>query len=123
MGNVLIIVLLVLVIVFSVKNSIKHFRGEGGCCGGGGSGITKADIPVKVLEGGKKGELTVSISGMHCDHCAYSVTKAINRIDGASAVVDWKKKRAVVSYDRDVSREAIRSAVTGEGFEVVKIEG
>lgn len=123
MGNVLIIVLLVLVIVFSVKNSIKHFRGEGGCCGGGGSGITKADIPVKVLGGEKKGEMTVSISGMHCDHCAYSVTKAINRIDGASAVVDRKRKRAVVSYDRDVSREAIRSAVTGEGFEVVKIEG
>lgn len=122
MGNVLIIVLLVLVIVFSVKNSIKHFRGEGGCCGGGGS-ITKADIPVKVLEGEKKGELTVSISGMHCDHCAYSVTKAINRIEGASAEVDWKKKRAVVSYDREVSREAIRSAVAGEGFEVVKIEG
>lgn len=123
MGNMLIIVLLVLVIVFSVKNSIKHFRGEGGCCGGGGSSITKADIPMKVLEGEKKGELLVSISGVHCDHCAYSVTKAINRIEGASAEVDWKKKRAVVSYDREVSREAIRSAVAGEGVEVVKIEG
>ncbi len=123
MGNVLIMVLLVLVIGFSVKNSVKHFRGEGGCCGGGGSGITKADIPAKVLEGEKKGELLVSISGMHCDHCAYSVTKAINRIEGAAAAVDWKKKQAVVSYDREVSREAIRNAVAGEGFEVVKIEG
>ena len=75
------------------------------------------------MEGEKKGELLISISGMHCDHCAYSVTKAINRIDGASADVDWKKKRAVVSYEREVSREAIRNAVAGEGFEVVKIEG
>ena len=121
MGNVLVIVLLVLVIIFAVKNSLKHFRGEGGCCGGGDSGITKADIPVKVLEGEKLGEMIVSISGMHCDRCAYSIAKAINRIEGASADVDWKKKRAVVSYDREISEEAVRNAVTGEGFQVTGI--
>lgn len=122
MGNVIVVVALVLIIVFAVKSSAKHFRGEGGCCGGGGDSITKKDIPVKKLDGTKLGEMTVFISGMHCDHCVASVTKAINRIDGASAHVILKKNKAVVSYDREVSEEAVRNAVEAEGFQVTGIK-
>lgn len=123
MGNVIIVVALVLIIIFAVKSSAKHFKGEGGCCGGGGDVIRKEEIPEKVLEGEKIGEKIVTISGMHCDHCVASVTKAINRIQGASAKVSLKKKQAVVSYDRQISDDVIRNAVEAEGFKVTAIQG
>ena len=120
MANVIIIVILMMIAIVAVKGSLKHFHGEGSCCGGS-TGITKADIPVKVLENPKLGEKVVDISGMHCENCVFSVTKAINRIEGASADVDLKKKRAIVSYDREVSEDAIRKAVEQEGFKVTEI--
>ena len=123
MGNAIIVAVLVVVVIFAVKSSAKHFRGEGGCCGGGGDRVTKSGVPVKKLSGEKLGEKIVSISGMHCDHCAASVAKAINRIDGASAHVNLKRNQAVVSYDRELSDADIRRAVEGAGFAVTGITG
>lgn len=121
MSNVIIVALLVLVVVLAAKSSAKHFRGEGGCCGGGGGDIRSRDIPEKTLEGKKLGEKIVSVSGMHCDHCVASVTKAINEIEGASAKVSLKNGRAVVSYDREVPDEMLKQAVEAAGFQVVGI--
>lgn len=124
MGNGVIVAGLVLVIVYAVKNSMKHFRGEGGCCGGGGdSPVTKKDIPVKKLAGEKLGEKRVAISGMHCERCVFSVTRAIDRIEGASARVSLREKQAVISYDREISDDAIRRAVESQGFTVTDIQG
>ncbi len=123
MGNAIVIVVLVVVVILAIKSSAKHFRGEGGCCGGGGDGITKSSVPVKKLSGEKLGEKIVSISGMHCDHCAASVAKAINRIDGASAHVSLKRNQAVVSYDREISDVDIRRAIESAGFTVTQITG
>lgn len=119
MADAMIVVLLVLIVIVAVKSSLKHFQGRGGCCGGGGS--TSVKIPEKKLAGPTLGEMKVTISGIHCDHCALSVTKAINRIDGASAKVSLKKNQAVVSYDRPVSKEAIIKAIEAEGFHVTGI--
>ncbi len=121
MANVIIIAVLAAIALVALKGSLKHFRGEGSCCGGGSTGITRNDIPVKILENPKLGEKVVEISGMHCENCVFSVTRAINRIEGASADVDLKKKRAIVSYDREISEDAIRKAVEQEGFKVTEI--
>ena len=43
------------------------------------------------------------------------------KIVGVCAVVDLKKKRAIVSYDREISEDAIRKAVEQEGFKVTEI--
>ncbi len=120
MANVIIIAVLILIVVYAIKYYAKHLRGEGGCCGGGDP-VKKPEIPVKELKGTKLGEKIVSISGMHCDHCAASVTKAIDEIEGASAEVSLKKNRAVVSYDRMVSDEEIKAAVEAQGFQVTGI--
>ena len=48
--------------------------------------------------------------------------RAINRIDGAAAKVDLKRKTAVVSFDRDISDEEIRKAVEKLDYKVVMIE-
>jgi len=34
MGNIIIIIVLILIIIISICQTVKHFRGESGCCGG-----------------------------------------------------------------------------------------
>lgn len=119
MADIIILLIVLVVIIFAVKGTIKHFKGEGGCCGGGGKGLV--DSTKKTLEHPKIGEKTVKISGMHCDHCVGSVAAAINKIDGAAAKVNLKKEEAVVSYDRQISDDEIRNAVEDAGFTVVSI--
>ena len=107
MVNAIIILILVVVLVFAVKSSIKHFKGEGACCGGG-SGTVKSRKPrKKKLDGPVIGRYTVRISGMHCQNCVNSVTNAINSIAGASAKVSLHSKSAEVSFDRDIDREEL----------------
>ena len=59
---------------------------------------------------------------MHCENCVKSVTKAINQLEGASAKVSLKEKKAVVSYDRPLDNEKLKKAVENAGFKVVSIE-
>ena len=68
------------------------------------------------------GEKTVKIYGMHCEHCAERVARAINKIDGAAAKVSYKKGRAIVSYDREISDKQIRDAVEEAGYKVTGIQ-
>ena len=71
------------------EGTLKHLKGESPCCGGGDTII----IEDKKLDGPVIGKKTVKISGMHCDHCVRAVTEAINKIDGASAKVNLKRKK------------------------------
>ena len=70
----------------------------------------------------KLGEKTMKITGMHCENCVASVTRAINRIDGAAAKVSLKKGEAVVSYDREISNEELKKVVEDRGYHVVSIQ-
>lgn len=117
-ATIIILAVLVIIVVFAIRGSRKHFGGEGGCCGGGSSTVED----VKELEGKKIGEIIVRIDGMHCDNCKNRVQRALNRVDGASAKVNLKKKEAVVSYDRPVSDEDLKRAVENEDYTVVSIE-
>ncbi len=119
MTDVIILLVILLVLIYGVKGTIKHFKGEGACCGGG-SGTVKAKR--KVLKNPKTGEKIIQIEGMHCDHCKQKVTEELNKINGAAAKVDLKKKQAVVSYDRPIEDEDLRQAVERAGFKVVSIE-
>ena len=119
MVDIIILLIVLVIIIFAVKGTIKHFKGEGACCGGGSKGLIKTEE--KKLQHPKIGEKTVKISGMHCEHCAENVTRSINRIDGAAAKVSFKKSQAIVSYDRQISDEHIRHAVKKGAYEVLEI--
>lgn len=118
MGNVIIIIVLCVVLFFAIRSSLKHFKGEGGCCGGG------PDIKPekKKLENQKIAEKVISIEGMHCDHCKNTVERYINDIEGAVAKVNLRKNIAVVSMDRKISDEELKLAVEKAGFKVINIE-
>lgn len=118
MGNVIIIAILILIAIFSIRSGMKHFKGEGDCCGGGG-GSTLRD-PKKKLDGviAKK---TIVIEGMTCENCRNRVESSINKIDGASARVNLKKKTGIVEMSREVSEEEIRAAVEKAGYRMTEI--
>lgn len=118
MSTIIILVVLVLIIAFALKNSLKHFKGEGGCCGGGG----ELKPLKKKLQNKKIMEKVIYIDGMHCDHCKNTVEKNINAIEGAVAKVNLKKNIAVVSMDREILDLELTKAVEVGGFKVVKIE-
>lgn len=97
-----------------IRSSIKHFKGEGGCCGG--STAVKKKKLKKIIA-----SKTVIIEGMSCEHCKHRVEQSINDIDGAAARVNLKKKQAVVSLEKDVSDEQIRTAIEKAGYKVAEM--
>ena len=119
MVDAVILLLVLIVMIFAVKGSIRHFRGEGPCCGGGSTPVAEVN---KKLDRPVIGETVIRIGGMHCEHCRQNVAGALNRIDGVSAKVDIKKGQAVVAYDRAVDAAVLKKAVEDAGYTVVSIQ-
>ena len=117
MSNVIIVIILLIAVVFGMKETVKHFKGEGACCGGGNSKPKK-----KKLEGKVVCKFVFHIEGMHCVNCANAVTRAINDIDGAAAKVSLKKKMAIVSCDREIDARVIEEVIRKRGYEAVLME-
>ena len=64
MTDYVIVGILIILIVIGIRSSVKHFKGEGGCCGGGSSVKVKRKKLKQVVK-----ERTVIIEGMNCEHC------------------------------------------------------
>ena len=121
MVDAIIILVVVVLLIFALKGSIKHFRGEGACCGGGSGSVKTKKAKKKTLDGPVVGRRMIRISGMHCQNCVNSVTSALNAIEGVSARVSLKEGSAEVSYDREVDETELKEAVEKAGFEAVSI--
>ena len=116
-SDLIIILILLIVLFFSVKGAVSHFRGEGSCCGGGGSEVRtkpgKLDrvVSVKVLK----------IDGMHCKHCYARVANVLNSMDGANATVYGKKGKAVVKLGKDIPDDDIVRVISDMDYKVTSI--
>lgn len=65
----------------------------------------------------------IKIDGMHCDHCAMKVEKALSSIDAVKKVkVNLKKGEAKIDCDAEVSTEEIKSKIDEAGFTFVSVE-
>ena len=119
MTNIIVIIILAVVIGSAVLYLIKAKRNGVKCvgCPAGGS-CSAAKMKKKKLDGPVIGKKTIEITGMHCEHCAMSVTKALNQIDGVRADVSLSKGRAVISYDREVAEEVLKNTVEKAGCKV-----
>lgn len=110
--NIIIVFILVSIVLLAFRGSVKHFRREGGCCGGGSSvKPLKKKLKNKIVK-----KYTLEIDGMHCQNCANAVTRAVNDIEGATAMVKLRKKEARISCDRDVDPETIIQAIGRKGY-------
>ena len=108
--------ILIILIIIGIRSSVKHFKGEGGCCGGGSSVKVKRKKLKQVVK-----ERTVIIEGMTCEHCKARAESRLNSLDGVSAKVNLKRKTAVVSMEKEVEDEEIKKAIDNAGYEVIEI--
>lgn len=120
MKTVITVIVIVAILVFALKGSVKHMKGEGDCCGGG-SGNKPKKVKAKHLEDPVIGQITLHIEGMTCEHCVNRVAEALNSIDGVSAKVNLHKKNATVSFDRPVEEETLCSTVEKAGYRVLSV--
>lgn len=115
MGDGIIIGVLVIVVFIGIRSSVKHFTGQGGCCGGGNYKPKKKKLS-KVIY--KK---TFKVEGMHCNHCKVRVEEIVNDIKGVAGKVILKKGELTVSYEEDVDDELIKSRIERAGYSVKEI--
>jgi copper chaperone len=65
---------------------------------------------------------TISIEGMHCQHCSAAVTKALESLPGTSNVaVSLEKGQAQLETGTN-SDAALREAIEDIGFDVTAIK-
>jgi copper chaperone CopZ len=119
MGNFIIVAVLAVILIVAVRSSMKHLKGEGGCCGGSGSTIKEPD---KKLSGTIINTKVFKIDGMHCESCTSRVKRAINNIDGVSAKLNLRKKQAVVKYEKEVADETLVKEIEALGYKVIAVQ-
>ena len=67
-------------------------------------------------------EKTLQIKGMSCGHCSARVEKVLNAIDGVNAKVDLESNSAKLIITREISDDALKTAVDNIGYEVVGVK-
>ena len=80
---------------------------------------------VEVTEGGNEmmQETVVLVNGMMCSNCERHVKKALESISGiAEATSDHTTGRVVVKHSEPLDEEALKTAVTEEGYEYAGLE-
>ena len=104
--NIIILVLVVAVVAIGIWSTVRHFRGKGGgCCGGGDYKPRKKKLSHVA------GQKTFQVEGMHCEHCKVRVEEAVNDIKGAAGKVDLKKGLLTVSYTESLDDEQVKRKV------------
>ncbi len=115
-GTIVVVVILIAAVIGAVMSSLKHIRGEGGCCGGS-SDIKVKRQRIKHVTAVKK----ISIEGMKCKNCVKRVENSLNSMSQVDAYVNLKKKEAIVNLGTIVPEELLKQAVEKEGYRVILI--
>ena len=118
MGNSIVGAVFLAVVLLTLRAPVKHSRGEGGCCGGGGEPKGKR----KKLRGPAAAEKVLRIEGMHCETAKNRVEQLLDQMDGAAAKADLKKNIAVVSMSREIGDAELKAAVESGGCKGTGIE-
>nr|WP_317351721.1 heavy metal-associated domain-containing protein [uncultured Agathobacter sp.] len=118
--TILIVAVIAVLVIAGLKETIKHAKGEGACCGGGNT--ASDEEPTVILSGKIVTRMNVYIDGMHCMNCKNSVTRSFQKLDQVSAKVDLKKNMAYVESTRNVGDDEITFAIERLDFNVTRIE-
>lgn len=112
MTDFIILAILAGAVIGGVLAGKKHFKGEGGCCGGSTYKARKKKLDrvsaTKIFE----------VEGMSCQHCVNRVMEAVNSISGASAAVNLKKGLVTVSMEHEIAQDVIKNAIENAGYKV-----
>lgn len=113
MTNIVIIAVLLLFIPIGICSAVKHFRGRGGCCGGGG--YTPKRKKLKHVLYTK----TFQVEGMHCVNCKNRVEEIVGDIPGIAGRVDLKKGILTVSYEKDIDDSLFLNRIERVGYRIL----
>lgn len=116
MENILIVLILVLFISVGVYYAVQHFKGKGGCCGGGSYRPKRKKL--KHIQYQK----TFLVQGMHCNHCKARVEETVNDIKGVAGKVNLKKGELTVFYAENADDEMIKRKIEKAGYCVKEIK-
>ena len=116
MGTFIVAAILVIAILFALQGSLKHMKGEGGCCGGGSVPKIK-----KQRLGSVSQTRRMKIEGMECENCRRKVENALNSLPQVNASVSLKNQEAVVKLGEAVPDEILKSTVEESGYRVISI--
>ena len=114
MTDYFILGVIAIAVAAGVFYTVRHFKGQGGCCGGSGY------KPKKKKLSHVKYRKTFQVEGMHCDHCKNRVEEIVNDISGVAGKVDLKKGLLTVSYEKDVDDSIIKARIERVGYKVIK---
>lgn len=112
MQDFIIAAILAVLLIIGISNTKKHFKNKSGCCGSGGTYVSKKKLK-KVIA-----TKTYTVEGMTCENCKARVERYINDMDGVVGKVNLKKKELVVSMEKEVSDEEIKAAIEKAGYTV-----
>lgn len=118
MADIIIIAILIAVLFVALRESVKHFKGQGGCCGGGST----VKVRKKKLKGQVLGAFVITIEGMHCENCKSRIEEKVNDIEGVACRVNLNKKTATISFVRDITEGELRRVIEKLGYTVVDIK-
>lgn len=65
---------------------------------------------------------TLVIEGMMCAHCQAHVSDALNAMEGVTAEVSHEKGTAVVTTEREISKEEYAQVIEGAGYKLVDVQ-
>lgn len=116
MQNYIIAGIVILLIAVGIFSTVKHFRGKGACCGGGGYRPQRKKL--KNITHTK----TFRVEGMHCERCVVHVEEVVGDIHGVAGKVDLKKGLLTVSYAEEVEDEVIFTRLERAGYPTTKAE-
>lgn len=113
MKDFLIIAIIILIAAAGVFYTVKHFKGEGGCCGGGGYTPKRKKLKNVIYQ------KTFKVDGMHCANCKARVEEAVNDVSGIAGKVDLKKGLLTVSYSEETDDALFLQKLEKLGYTVM----
>ena len=117
MENYIIIGIIVVIAGFGLSSTIKHFKGQSGCCGCSDYKPKKKKLK-NVLD-----QKTFKVEGMQCEQCEDRVEEEINDIKGVAGKVNLKKGELCVPYAEEVTDEVIKARIERPGYKMTGMEG
>ncbi|MBQ8402598.1 MAG: heavy-metal-associated domain-containing protein [Clostridia bacterium] len=117
MTDIIIIAIIIVIAAIGIRSAIRHFRGQGGCCGGGDYRPRKKKLKNILYT------KTFTVTGMHCDHCRNRVEEVVNDMEGVAGKVDLKKGELTVSYAVPIDDERIAAGIEKAGYTVTGCKG
>lgn len=113
MQDFVIAVFLAVILFFSFRSTLKHFRGESSCCGGCTYKARRKKLHTVAVR------KVFAVEGMSCQHCINRVMEAVNSIDGASAAVSLRNGTVTVSMEYPIDDNIIKNAIEKAGYTVI----